>query len=437
MFATVRLLSFWVSFVFISLGLFVAYKVLGYAPWDMYFAMLGMFFCAHAAIHILYDALSYEAGQDDESRWTCLIPLVTRRSLLGLVAVALMLGGWLMLQSGHVWYCGILFLSILAAMAYMAPSRCSTFSTCGAYFLAFNIGLALFATTYAVMTRDFTPYYLVVTVPVMLLIAGLVYAQGLATTDMSTGSHPYVSFLTRLLGKGRATLVSRLAFLTVWALMLHLITSYLPLVTPEKAMPPSLGGPYQFIAKRHLEAHSSASIEASTHDAMARGVTYGFGAKNSESGAIDCSGWITEMNQKSIASMNARMGSAVYGDKAKLALMIGANGGAAGIVLAMKIATGEELTNDDLTPDAIREGMIIGLDTGEKSWDTGRYEGIDHIVQTYKDHATGQIMVSQASGGKGVHVMPYDEWYRQWNPKAKLYGVDMSLLANPHPIPFL
>ncbi len=434
MFATVRLLSFALSFVFISLGFFVAHKVLGYAPWDIYFATLGMFFCAHAAIHILYDALSYEAGQDDESRWTCLIPLVTRRSLLGLVAAILILCGWLMLQSGHAWYCGILFVSILAAMAYMVPSRRRTW---GAYFLAFNIGLALFAVTYAVMARDFTPYYLVVTVPVMLLIAGLVYAQGLAATEMVTGSHPYIRVFARLFGKGRATLVSRFAFLTVWAVMLHLITSYLPLVTPEKAMPPNLGGPYQIMSKSHLESHSSASIEVSTHDAMARGVTYGFGAKNSESGAIDCSGWITEVNQKLIASMNAHMGSAVYDDKAKLALMIGANGGAAGIVLAMKVATGEELTNDDLTPDTIREGMIIGLDTGEKSWDTGRYEGIDHIVQTYKDHATGQMMVSQASGGKGVHTMPYDQWYREWSPKAKLYGVDMNLLANPHPIPFL
>lgn len=74
---------------------------------------------------------------------------------------------------------------------------------------------------------------------------------------------------------------------------------------------------------------------------------------------------------------------------------------------------------------------MIGMDTGDKGWDAGRFGGIDHIVQTYRDPQTGRMMVSESSSGQGVHVTDYEEWYKKQNARgAKLYGTDVTKLAD-------
>lgn len=160
---------------------------------------------------------------------------------------------------------------------------------------------------------------------------------------------------------------------------------------------------------KKLAAAASVSIMASTQDAIDRGVTYGFGNKNTQTGAVDCSGWIAEQNTALMDNINAVVGKDVFTPEARQVLKKGAAGGAAGLIKAVGEATGEELSNADLTPDKIREGMIIGMDTGEHGWDAGRYKGIDHIVQTFRDPQTGQMMVSESSKAGGVHVTPYEE----------------------------
>lgn len=180
---------------------------------------------------------------------------------------------------------------------------------------------------------------------------------------------------------------------------------------------------------------TSRALQQGTQNAIDRGVKYKFKEKNSASGAIDCSGWVTENTRNMMEAVNAESGKPIYGKEAKAGLRKGANGGAAGLIQTVSQATGELLSNDALAPDKVREGMMIGMDTGDRGWDTGRFGGIDHIVQTYRDAETGRMIVSESRSGKGVTVTDYEEWYKKWNGRANLYGTDITKLADASQLP--
>ena len=189
-----------------------------------------------------------------------------------------------------------------------------------------------------------------------------------------------------------------------------------------------------------IQAAASASLMASTQDALDRGVGYRMGSKNSQRGEIDCSGWVAEVNRSLMNNVNAAMGEQIYSGEARKVLERGANGGAAGLIQSVSQATGELLGNADLSPDKIRAGMMIGLDTGERGWERGRFKGIDHIAQTYVDPQTGKMMVTEstsrtANGGRGVQSIPYEEFYAKWSNRAKLYGTDVTKLADASKVP--
>lgn len=189
-----------------------------------------------------------------------------------------------------------------------------------------------------------------------------------------------------------------------------------------------------------IQAAASASLMASTQDALDRGVGYRMGSKNSQRGEIDCSGWVAEVNRSLMNNVNAAMGEQIYSGEARKVLERGANGGAAGLIQSVSQATGELLGNADLSPDKIRAGMMIGLDTGERGWERGRFKGIDHIAQTYVDPQTGKMMVTEstsrtANGGRGVQSIPYEEFYTKWSNRAKLYGTDVTKLADASKVP--
>lgn len=189
-----------------------------------------------------------------------------------------------------------------------------------------------------------------------------------------------------------------------------------------------------------IQAAASASLMASTQDALDRGVGYRMGSKNSQRGEIDCSGWVAEVNRSLMNNVNAAMGEQIYSGEARKVLERGANGGAAGLIQFVSQATGELLGNADLSPDKIKAGMMIGLDTGDRGWERGRFKGIDHIAQTYVDPQTGKMMVTEstsrtANGGRGVQSIPYEEFYAKWSNRAKLYGTDVTKLADASKVP--
>lgn len=182
-----------------------------------------------------------------------------------------------------------------------------------------------------------------------------------------------------------------------------------------------------------LDAQVSMGIQDMTEDAIRRGVKYQMGGKNSFSGeGIDCSGWIYETNVRLMKAINEAAGEVVYDDKAFAALRQGHNKeGAAGLIRSVYEQTGEMVTNEALDPSKVRAGMMIGLDTGRKDWDGGRFMGIDHIVQTFIDEATGEMMVSESRGDKGVMISRYADWYARYEKSgARMYGVDPALMAD-------
>ena len=183
-----------------------------------------------------------------------------------------------------------------------------------------------------------------------------------------------------------------------------------------------------------VQAGVSSMIAEATEDAKRRNVKYKMKAKDSASGAIDCSGWVYEMSSKLMAGMNAAMGQDVFSAEARQALRKGAaDQGAAGIVRAVSEQTGQLLTNEQLTPELAKEGMVIGLDTGPASdgRDRTRFRGIDHVVQTYRDPVTGELMVSESRGGKGVMSSRYADWYAaQQKRGTKLFGADLVAMAD-------
>lgn len=202
-------------------------------------------------------------------------------------------------------------------------------------------------------------------------------------------------------------------------------------IDPISGTATAMGKPAFSQAPQDAVKATSQALQAGTQDAINRGVKYGFSEKNSASGAIDCSGWVAENTRNMMEAVNEESGKPIYGKEAKAVLQKGANGGAAGIIQSVSEATGELLGNADLAPENVREGMMIGMDTGDKGWDAGRFGGIDHIVQTYRDPQTGRMMVSESSSGQGVHVTDYEEWYKKQNARgAKLYGTDVTKLAD-------
>lgn len=181
-----------------------------------------------------------------------------------------------------------------------------------------------------------------------------------------------------------------------------------------------------------VQAGVSTMIAEATEDAKSRNVKYQMGGKNSSEGAIDCSGWVQELGNQLMAGMNAAMGEEVFSADARRAFNKGArNEGAAGIVRAVSEQTGQLYTNEQLAPELAKEGMVIGLDTGHQGWEAGRFKDIDHVVQTYRDPATGELMVSESRGGKGVMSSRYADWYAQQQARGtKLYGADLTAMAD-------
>lgn len=166
----------------------------------------------------------------------------------------------------------------------------------------------------------------------------------------------------------------------------------------------------------------NASLIKQTQSAIDRGVKYGFGVKNSSTGAIDCSGWVAETNRNMIDSLNQEAGNVDMSEAKKLF-----PDGAAMIVEKIAKTTGEMMTSEELTPETLKEGMIIGEDNGAKSWDAGRFMGIDHITQVVRDPETGKLMISQSSGGKGVSLTDAEQYLeRKKSRGTKLFGVDTN-----------
>ena len=163
-------------------------------------------------------------------------------------------------------------------------------------------------------------------------------------------------------------------------------------------------------------------------------VKYGFGSKNLGSGKVDCSGWVSQLQNATMDEINQKAGKTVFSGKDYFDKF---NQPAAGIIKDSVDTTGT-LMRSPLDASKLKEGMIIGEDNGKmfdkkgNQWDAGRYQGIDHITMVVKDPKSGQLMVSQSRGGEGVELMPLDKYLERKEAKGvELFATDPLAKARP------
>lgn len=148
----------------------------------------------------------------------------------------------------------------------------------------------------------------------------------------------------------------------------------------------------------------------------------GVSGKNVAQGYIDCSGWVGTLLNKTQDEINQKAGHAVFADADKIKLGFAGSGS---IVEQAYKDSGVLLKRDDiLKPGALKEGMVIGLDTANTKHEY--WKGIDHIVMVVRDPNTDKLLISQSTGKLGVHTMPVEDYLKQVkdHPNWKLFASD-------------
>lgn len=168
-----------------------------------------------------------------------------------------------------------------------------------------------------------------------------------------------------------------------------------------------------------LRTALSIGIENYTQGCIDRGVKYGFGVKDGQS-KIDCSGFVANSVQAMLQVAGVKDNS--------IKAMFTTHSNDQVIQTARK--TGFLLEGDNVNISNLRAGMIIGIDSGNKGWDSGRSAGVDHIGIVYADSKTGKLMFAESRGGKGVMTTPLDEYLAKADSKGyKLFAADPVKLA--------
>lgn len=151
-------------------------------------------------------------------------------------------------------------------------------------------------------------------------------------------------------------------------------------------------------------------------------VKYGLGSKDPDKGTVDCSGWIVEMQNATMAEINIKSGKSVFGLEDRFSPGMD---GAAMIVQKAQQRSGVMIEGKAVHRSVLQEGMIIGEDNGPTKWDAGRYKGIDHITMVVRDPKSGELMISQSRGGEGVELSSLDRYLeRKQTNGVKLYATD-------------
>ncbi|WP_369936057.1 XVIPCD domain-containing protein [Xanthomonas tesorieronis] len=230
-------------------------------------------------------------------------------------------------------------------------------------------------------------------------------------------------------------------------------TKFDHIAIPEKGIKPVAEGQAQAPSAQHAEQRAQASQAAAQATpaaakqqgehagiqltaAHAMGVKYddvqyainikghklyhpGVDGKHLEQGYIDCSGWVSELQNATMREINQKAGHTVFGRQDMLAQ--GQNG-SGGIVKKAFDSSGVLLQGQDVfKPGALKEGMVIGVDAGNTKHE--HWKGIDHILMVVRDPKSGELLVSQSSGSKGVNTLPLDD-YLASHKNAKLFASD-------------
>lgn len=147
----------------------------------------------------------------------------------------------------------------------------------------------------------------------------------------------------------------------------------------------------------------------------------GASGKDLSQGYIDCSGWVSHLQNATMEEINQKAGRNVF---SRADLINPHMVGSGSIVKLGYDRSGGVLLEDAQSrqPGALKEGMVIGVDSGRTRHE--HWKGIDHIVMVVRNPESGELMASQSTGSKGVHMMPLDDYLKGVPASYKLYATD-------------
>lgn len=191
----------------------------------------------------------------------------------------------------------------------------------------------------------------------------------------------------------------------------------LPLQRVPKIVPGQKSGDW-------LDSSVNSSIVQALDGLRAKGYPYHFGGKADLDGEMDCSGFVGAMTRRVAKNVNESTGQRLF-DKIPQ--------GSAADMVSSAMKNGGAINPSDLLRNP-RPGCLIGLDTGEKSWDRGHPLGIDHVAMTFRDK-DGRMKVAEYTpdpkGGSGLKVTDLDAFVGKYSAKgAKIYAATPEGMCN-------
>lgn len=185
-------------------------------------------FLLHLAANLSNDYYDYLSGVDTEKTiggsggiQEGLISLKQYRVALGgLYGCTLLLALLGVVWTGLMGIWAIIFFAIFAAHFYVAPPIRFGYRAMGEVLVFLSMGVTMTAGTYYVLTGVVSPKMLIVSLPIGLMVAGILYFQSLPEieTDKAAGKHT----LANVLGPDKAVKVFLGWWPVVWLLLLLL-----------------------------------------------------------------------------------------------------------------------------------------------------------------------------------------------------------------------
>lgn len=144
-------------------------------------------------------------------------------------------------------------------------------------------------------------------------------------------------------------------------------------------------------------------IQRLTEEAIAAGVRYDWGSKDSSTGGVDCSGWVREMMSASMRAANEATGETVFTSET-IANFTGRNYQGSGQIYDCMVDMGATgYTDKEAILANAESGLVLFIDARERD-DFGNT--IDHTAVVYAeiDQETGKTIykVSESASQKGV-----------------------------------
>lgn len=151
-------------------------------------------------------------------------------------------------------------------------------------------------------------------------------------------------------------------------------------------------------------------------------VKYGFREKTWQKGYLDCSGFVEAVSIATMKDVNKALNKKSFTDE----VMKGMDNHAAGqFQNLVKHGGGEtRYKKGSIQAGNLKEGDVIGIDSGQKSWDRGRQRGIDHIAMVARNKK-GELVVRESTSGKGVIETSIAEWSKKAQKYNDIYVTSM------------